>query len=103
MLGARMPDLAGYDDAAMMEKLVLPMANIRFALEELLKNRRTIDDEQLARGLQAVHRSVTEIHDELALHRSDCETKEAERRLPIILQTFRRELFAPSAQSNLAS
>ena len=60
-----MPSSAKYEGFELMENVMLPMGNLRFALEDILRTGASIDRPQLLRGLQAVHKNVAAIHDHL--------------------------------------
>ena len=78
-----MPGTPRYDDAEVIEKVVLPIANLRFALEALLDEQAAADSAQLIQGLKAVHSRVASIHDHLAYQTNRCDEVDATRRLPL--------------------
>lgn len=60
-----MPSNAICDEVDLMERVLLPMSNLRFALEEILEQGQTIDQGDLIRGSRAVHRNVEAIQSNL--------------------------------------
>lgn len=60
-----MPIDARYVNLELLESVMLPMANLRFTLEDILKNGRSVDLDEFFRGLQIVHKNAAAIHDYL--------------------------------------
>ena len=74
-----MPVDAKYENLDLLQSVIIPMANLRFALEDILENERPIDTQDLMRGLRVVHRNAAAIHEHLTATTVPQETWEPDR------------------------
>lgn len=97
-----MPGNAKYENMDLLESVILPMANLRFTLEDILRNRELIDPQELLRGLQIVHKNAAAIHDQLTISRAPELFEQPERRTLTVLQDFDAPIIDATKQLEIA-
>ena len=80
-----------YDDINVLEKVILPMANLKLSLEAILSKEQEIAIDDLLRGLRLVHKNASAILQELTPNEVPGIPELPERRIPQILRLMATE------------
>ncbi len=92
-----MPVSPRFDDIDLMEKVVLPITNLRHALEAQLEDRGTVDMQQFLMGLRAIQSNASALRSGLEPPSPVKESGAGVRKLPQILKNFADEV-SPDAR-----
>ena len=98
-----MPASPRFDDIDLMEQIVLPISNLRHALEAQLEDGRSVDLEQFLMGLNAVQSNASALHVRLRGPNTEDYPKEGVRKLPEILRNFSKECLPNKKPAQLIS
>ncbi len=98
-----MPASPRFDDIDLMEKVVLPIANLRHTLEVQLEDGDTVDLEQFLMGLNAIQSNASALHIRLRAPSTEDNSKAGVRKLPAILRDFEADLLPGKMPTELIS
>ncbi len=98
-----MPASPRFDDIDLMEKVVLPIANLRHTLEAQLEVGNTVDLEQFLLGLNAIQSNASALHIRLQAPGTGEVPEAGVRKLPEILQGLSAECSPDKRPTELIS
>ena len=98
-----MPVSSTFDDVDLMVKVVLPIANLRHALEAQLKDGGTVDMQQFLMGLKAIQCNASMLQGWVEPLCPIDESETGVRKLPDILRDFEASLSPGATRHDVVS
>ena len=98
-----MPALPRFDDIDLIEQIVLPISNLRHALEAQMEEGSTVDLAQFLMGLNSIQSNASALHVRLRAPSTGDMPETGVRRLPKILRNFSNECSPDKRSTELMS